>query len=459
MPNDIHRSLDDLRSDPRITIRREGTPDPEGRVVVYWMQRAQRGLDNPALDVAIHAGNALQQPVVVFFGLHPGYPRGNLRHYQFLVEGLEETRDRIEERGCGFVFRPYPEHNLIRFCDEVQASLVVGDENPLRDPEKWRQSAARQLRLPFWTVDADVIVPSKLIPKEEFAARFIRPKINRLIPVFLHDCGNPLAQTAWKSQTIDMTSVLDRLPIDTSALPVSEFRGGTSEGLRRLESFIEERLERYDEERNLPDRPGTSELSPYLHFGQLGPLTIALAVQNSSASSEAKEAFLEQLIVRRELAVNFVCRNPSYDSLSGCPAWALKTLHEHAMDERQYVYSEEQLESAETHDELWNAAQKEMVLTGWMHGYMRMFWAKKILEWTTSPEEAFEIAVRLNDRYELDGRDPNSYAGIAWSIGGKHDRPWPPSRPVFGIVRYMSAKSCARKFDTKVYVERIRMME
>ena len=458
------RSLEELCSDPRITIRRDGPPDPDGRVVVYWMQRAQRGLDNPALDVAIHAGNALKQPVIVFFGLHPGYPRGNLRHYQFLVEGLAETRERVEKRGCLFVFRPWPEHNLFRLCDEVRASLVVGDENPLREPERWRQKAAGELRVPFWTVDADVIVPSKLIQKEEFAARTIRPKIERLLPVFLHECSNPRARIPYRadvipsSQVIEQASILEQLPLDRGTSPVRHFRGGTSEGLKRLRKFVKHRLEQYGEERNLPDRPGTSELSPYLHFGQLGPHTIALAVNEASAPREARESYLEQLIVRRELGINFVSRNPNYDTLAGSPPWALKTLSAHAMDPRPYHYNEKQLEAAETHDELWNAAQREMVLTGWMHGYMRMFWGKKILEWTESPEEAFEIAVRLNDRYELDGRDPNGYAGIAWSIGGKHDRPWPPSRPVFGILRYMSAKSCARKFDIKAYIERIKML-
>jgi len=465
MSIDSVRSLEELCRDPRVTVRREGLPDPDGRAVVYWMQRAQRGLDNPALDAAIYAANAIEKPVIVFFGLHPGYRRGNVRHYQFLLEGLSETRDRIQERGCSFVFQPYPEHDLIHFCDEVRAALVVGDENPLREAEGWRRSAAVKLRVPFWTVDADVIVPSRLFQKEEFAARTIRPKIQRVLPVFLQHCSNPVARKRYRghihrpSRTLDPFLTLGELPIDRSASPVANFRGGTAEGLKRLNAFIEKGLSGYNDARNLPDRRGTSELSPYLHFGQLGPLTIALAVQDSNIKKEAKEAFLEQLIVRRELGINFVWRNPRYDTLAGSPAWALKTLGEHAMDTRPYYYREKQLESAETHDELWNAAQKEMVLTGWMHGYMRMFWAKKILEWTESAESAFEIAVRLNDRYELDGRDPNGYAGIAWSIGGKHDRPWPPSRPVFGILRYMSAASCARKFDVKAYIQKIRMIE
>ena len=425
------------------------------------MQRAQRGWDNPALDLAIKAANELEQPLAVFFGLHPGYPRGNLRHYAFLVEGLDETARTIEERGAAFVFRPYPNHDLIAFCEEVGASLVIGDENPLREPEGWRRSAAEKLKAPFWTVDADVIVPTRLFPKEEYAARTIRPKIQNLLRVFLHPLENPKVRHRWSAknrppgQAIDPNRILSELPMDRRAEPVSSIRGGTAAGLQALKRFLSERLPEYDTARNLPDQHGTSELSPYLHFGQLGPHTIALAAREAQAGSAPKEAFLEELIVRRELAINYVARNPKYDRLDGCHAWALKTLKEGARDEREYLYTEAQFESAETHDPLWNAAQREMLLTGRMHGYMRMYWAKKILEWTASPEEAFEIAVRLNDRYQLDGRDPNGYTGIAWAIGGKHDRPWAPARPIFGMIRYMTAGGCARKFKVKAYIERV----
>ena len=225
-----------------------------------------------------------------------------------------------------------------------------------------------------------------------------------------------------------------------------------------LSRLVRQRLEGYASERNHPDRDGTSQLSPYLHFGHIGPHTVALAVKNSSAPREDREAFLEQLIVRRELAVNFVKFNPHYDRLQGAEPWALRTLKEHQRDEREHLYSEKQLEAGETHDPLWNAAQHQMVLSGWMHGYLRMYWAKKILEWTRSPEEAFDIAVRLNDRYELDGRDPNGYAGIAWAIGGKHDRAWGPERPVYGKIRYMSYASTSRKFDSNAYIERIKLL-
>ncbi|MFN0119620.1 MAG: deoxyribodipyrimidine photo-lyase [Blastocatellia bacterium] len=453
--------MEKLLNDPRITLRREGAPREGGACVVYWMQRAQRGIDNPALDVAIAAANELRRPVAVFFGLHPRYPHANLRHYAFLVEGLAETKHRIEKRGAAFVFRPWPDHNLLRFCAEVNPCLVVGDENPMREPERWRQHATRQLSVPFWTVDADVIVPSKLFPKEEYAARTIRPKLNKLLPVFLHPPDNPRARYRWpesdqpESREIVPARLLDVLPLERNASPAPGFTGGTAEGLRLLRRFIGERLANYETTRNQPEVAGTSELSAYLHFGHLSPLTIALAVRDADAPETAKAAFLEELIVRREVAINFVARNPQYDQLAGCPAWGRKTLTEHAADPRPYLYTEAQLEAAETHDPLWNAAQLEMALTGRMHGYMRMYWAKKILEWTTSPEDAFEIAVNLNDRYQLDGRDPNGYTGIAWAIGGRHDRPWGPQRPVFGLIRYMTAAGCARKFAVPAYIAHV----
>ena len=209
----------------------------------------------------------------------------------------------------------------------------------------------------------------------------------------------------------------------------------------------------YHSARNHPELDGTSELSPYLHFGQIGPREVALAVRDADAPQESIDAFLEQLIVRRELAVNFVRYNSAYDRLEGCEAWARQTLRRHAFDRRPHLYSAAQFEAADTHDPLWNAAQRQMVTSGWMHGYVRMYWAKKLLEWSATPEEAFETAVTLNDRYELDGRDPNGYANIAWAIGGKHDRPW-PSRPVYGSIRSMSLASTSKKFDVNTYVAR-----
>ncbi len=211
------------------------------------------------------------------------------------------------------------------------------------------------------------------------------------------------------------------------------------------------KLSRYSRDRNHPELEGTARLSPYLHFGHIGPITIALAVQKGDASQADKDAFLNQVITWRELSVNLVHFNPIYDSFACGEPWAHRTLAQHARDPRPVLYTEAQLESAGTHDPLWNAAQMQMVNTGWMHNYLRMYWGKKILEWTPSAALAHQIAVRLNDKYELDGRDPNGYAGIAWAIVGKFDRPW-FERPIFGQIRYMSGASTGKKFDRRRYI-------
>jgi deoxyribodipyrimidine photo-lyase len=449
-------NLDSVAQDPRVTVRRAGPPDASGRAVVYWMQRAQRALDNPALDLAVRAGNALGLPVVVFFSLVP-YPHANLRHYQFMVEGLPDTATRLAKRGVGLVLRRHPDADLAAFCDEIHAALVVGDENPLREPERWRRALSERLRVPFWTVDADVIVPSKLVPNEQFAARTIRPRIHSHLEAFLVAGGEPKARMEWKRSRglrsfRPTDNLLDGFLLDRGVQPVSGYRGGTTDALKALREFVGGRLAGYADRRNKPQLAGTSRLSPWLHFGHVGPRTVALAVRDGGGPSEDRDAFLEEFIVRRELAVNFVRCNPRYDSLACAEPWAARTLLEHARDPRPYLYTERQLEHAETHDPLWNAAQRQMVTGGWMHGYVRMYWGKKILEWSRSPDEAFEAAVRLNDRYELDGRDPNGYAGIAWAVAGKHDRAWGPGRPIYGMVRYLSLASTSRKFDSKSYI-------
>ena len=448
-----------LTDNPRITIRRAGPPDPDGTCVVYWMQRTQRGRDNPALDVAVDAANALGKPVVAFFAPRP-FPPANLRHYAFLVQGIPDIADALEKRGIGFVLRRFPDHSLLKFCDEVKPALVVGDENPIRQAEGWRVTVAKKLKLPFWTVDADVIVPSKLLEKEQYAAHVIRPRLQARLKEFLIAPANPKAKVSWKkppgleslsAAEVTLESLTNGWKIDRSVQPVSAWCGGSVEAQRLLRDFVRHKLERYTRDRNHPETDGTSRLSPYLHFGHIGPHSIALAVQNADVPAVTKEAFLNQIITWRELSINLVHFNPNYDSFECGEPWAHRTLAKHAKDPRPVLYSERQLENAETHDPLWNAAQIQMVSTGWMHNYLRMYWAKKILEWTPSPAQAHQIAVRLNDKYELDGRDPNGYAGIAWSIVGKFDRPW-FERPIVGQIRYMSGASTGKKFDSKKYI-------
>jgi len=406
----------------------------------------------------VQAANALDKPCVVFFAPVPFYPHANLRHYRFLNQGIPAIADALKKRRVGFVLRRFPDHDLLKFCDEVRPALVIGDENPMREPEHWRQKVADQLRVPFWTVDADLIVPSKLLMKEQYGAYTARPVIRRLLPEFLQPVGNTRAKVEWhrpkRLQSLEEdTDITEGWKLDRSVTPVNNILGGTDQALKSLKSFIRNDLANYPIDRNKPERDATSRLSAYLHFGHIGPHTVALAVQKSDAPKAAKDAYLEQLIVRRELAINFVRFNPDYDSFESGTPWAHKSLAEHEDDPRK-IYSERHLEEAQTHDPLWNAAQMQTVKTGFMHNYMRMYWAKKILEWSKTPARAYQIAVYLNDKYELDGRDPNGYAGIAWAIVGKHDRPW-FERPIFGKVRYMSFNSTSKKFDSKSYIRQI----
>ncbi len=443
--------------DARVTVRRAEGRDPEGHCVVYWMQRAQRGIDNPALDVAVEAANALGKPVVVFFAPVPFYPHANLRHYQFLNEGIPDIASDLAARNVGFVLRRYPEHSLLKFCEEVKPSLVVSDENPMREPETWRQTAARKLKIQFWTVDADVIVPSKSLEKAQYAAHTIRPRLQEWLETYLVPSTNPRARVKWRKPA-SLPSLNPEIDIthgwrlDRSVTPVSSWRGGSKEAMRLLKNFIRRKLRGYGIQRNKPEIDHTSRLSPYLHFGHISPITIALAVQEADAPKSDQQAFLNQIITWRELAANLVRFNPDYDSFECAEPWAHRTLAQHAKDPRPVVYTESELENAQTRDQLWNAAQMQMVNTGWMHNYMRMYWAKKILEWMKSPAEAYRIAVYLNDKYELDGRDPNGYAGIAWAVVGKFDRPW-FERPIFGLIRYMSGASTGKKFDSRKYIE------
>lgn len=450
--------------DPRIRVVRDGETDPEGRCVFHWMQRCQRGTDNAALDLAIDLANRLRLPVVSVFGLTADYPGANLRHYRFLADGLAETRDELERRGVPMLVRIGQPHQVVLAAsNEMRPALVVGDENPVRIGQAWRSSLARSLAVPFTCVDSDVVVPTSLFPREEYAARTIRPKIHKVWHQYLKSSMNPRVEFPWnrsdvpRGERLDPGVLLERLGVGGVA-EVKGYRGGPTEAGRRLERFVNERLPRYATERNEPSPSMTSELSAHLHFGQIGPVTIALRVLESGAPRESIDAYLEELIVRRELAINFVARNPDYDRIEGCPAWARATLKKHETDPRPVLYTPDQLEASETHDPIWNAAQTEMVLTGRMHNSLRMYWAKKILEWSPDAATAFDVAIRLNDTYELDGRDPNGYAGVAWAIGGKHDRPW-PERPIFGTVRTMTYDGIRRKLDADAYLARIRAIE
>ena len=459
----LPQPLAQVVDNPRVLIRRDGIPRSEGKCVVYWMQRAMRIHENPALDIAIDVANHLGLPVVVYFSVIPNYPNANVRHYHFMQQGLRDVETDAAERGVGFLLRRHPDNSLEKFLEEVQAAILIGDENPCREPERWRKALARKLKLPYWTVDADVVVPSAVFGRDYFLLQHMRPHLKQALPRFLLPPANLKPQHPWRrpknldtcSLDLDLTAGFKTL--DRSIGPVDTFTGGTHAALKHLKDFITHGLKDYDEKRNHPEIHSTSHLSPYLHFGNIGPLTVALAVEQACAQGKAPgtacDRFLDQVIAWRELSVLFVKYNPNYDNWECAEPWARQTLVEHAADPRPYRYTFDRLERAETNDDLWNAAQRQMVTHGWMHNYMRMYWAKMILEWAPDPARAYEWAVILNDRYELDGRDPNGYQGIAWAVVGKHDRPW-FNRSIFGLIRPMSGASAAKKFDSKAYIAR-----
>lgn len=463
----IPAGLRHMIEDPRITVRQGGAPHPHGRCIVYWMQRAQRGRDNHALDIAVEIANALDLPCVVYFAAIKNFPHANLRHYAFLNQGLPDIAADCAQRGIGFILRRAPHESLDRLLSDVGAAMLIGDENPLREPERWRIHLAAHLRIPFWTVDADVIVPSKLLEKAQFSAGVARPRLYRALREFLRPFENPHAAKPWKRPrgllVNDPSADITRgwRGFDRSVQPVDAWRGGHHAALERLQLFTRSLLASYDRNRNHPELDGTSKLSPYLHFGHIGPLTIALAIEKAvrkhPSLKPARDSFFNELIVWRELAVNFVRYQPHYDSPACADNWARLTLAKHDHDPRPMLYTLKQLESAHTHDDLWNAAQLQMVRHGWMHNYLRMFWAKKIVEWTPTAAIAMKRAIYLNDRYFLDGRDPNGYAGIAWAVLGKFDRAW-GERPAFGKRRSMTTASTARKFDAKRYIAAVNQL-
>jgi deoxyribodipyrimidine photo-lyase len=430
--------------------------------ILYWMSRDQRAKDNWALFYAQNLALELKVPLGVVFCLVPDFLRASLRQYDFMLRGLEETEKDLAEKNIPFILLPgSPEDEIPKHVQKLHAGALVTDFDPLKIKRKWKSQILPQLSIPLYEVDSHNVIPCwQASPKQEFAAYTFRPKVKKQIADFLVSFP-PLKKHpfTWKTEAFRTRwdETRKSLKVDTSVPVVDWIEPGQKAARNMLRHFIKQKLTAYDVQRNDPNLDALSILSPFLHFGQISAQRVALEVLKADVPEHNREVFLEELIVRRELADNYCFYNKNYDNFRGFPDWAKKSLDEHRKDKRVYKYTLMQFEGGLTHDGLWNAAQLEMVKTGKMHGYLRMYWAKKILEWTKNPEEAQKIAIILNDKYELDGRDPNGYTGIAWSIGGVHDRAW-FTRQVFGKIRYMSSGGARSKFDVDAYIDKVRRL-
>lgn len=425
--------------------------------VIYWMSRDQRVHDNWALLFAQQLALENKRSIAVVFNLVPDFLEATVRQYGFMLKGLREIESELSRFNVPlFLLSGNPEEQIPKLLKKIHASVLVSDFDPLKIKRLWKRDVAKQLSIPFYEVDSHNIVPCLYVSdKQEFAAYTFRPKINKALIEFMDEF--PVLKKMNKSEIsndkIDWDKIEKNLNINRNVKEVTWIKPGETAAANSLKYFLDNKLDSYHELKNDPAKDGQSNLSPYLHFGQISAQRVALEVQRFNGNKDSEKSFLEELIVRRELADNFCYFNTSYNSFNGFHNWAKTSLDEHKKDEREFVYTLKVFEQAKTHDDLWNAAQREMIETGKMHGYMRMYWAKKILEWTRSPKDAMKIAIYLNDKYELDGRDPNGYTGIAWSIGGVHDRPW-FDRPVYGKIRYMNRNGAEKKFDVDSYIKK-----
>ena len=443
-------------SEKRIRLLQKG--DSRKGPVIYWMSREQRVHDNWALLYAQNLAIENKEPLIILFCLLPGFLDAALRQYSFMLKGLKAVEKELSNYNIPFfLLKGEPGTEVPEFVNKIGASKLVADFDPLKIKRKWKKNAAGKINIPFFEIDAHNIVPSLYVSKkEEYGAYTIRPKIYKLLPGFLveyPDIRKMKKSESVSSEKINWENVFDNIKADREVKEVDWIKPGFNKAAEALNHFLNNKFDNYAETRNDPVKDGQSNLSPYLHFGHISAQRIALEVKKINGNKESEKSFLEELIIRKELSDNFCYFNNNYNSFSGFKDWAKDSLTKHKKDKREYVYTLKQFENAETHEDLWNAAQKEMVQTGKMHGYMRMYWAKKILEWSDSPENAMKTAIYLNDKYELDGRDPNGYTGCAWSIGGIHDRAW-QERDIFGKIRYMNKNGAKRKFDVDKYISK-----
>jgi deoxyribodipyrimidine photo-lyase len=443
---------------------------PSGRYVLYWAQMNRRAGSNHALAHAAAMANDLKLPVLYYEGLTCTYPYANDRFHTFLLEGVPDTQKQLGELGIGYVFYLHKRRgdaNDIVYRLAKDAAAVVTDDYPTFIARRHNAGVPGRIGAPYIVVDSSCVVPMSRIPSREYAAYTIRPKIHRLLSHYLRPAPEVTVKRKWDGPAPEfhvpvepgnISALVAECEIDHTVAPSIGFAGGREAALRTLRLFLDRKLRRYARERNEPSAHATSDISPYLHFGHLGALETALAARRHAQEHQLIcEEFLEELIVRRELAFNFARFSEDPEALENLPNWALETLRKHDGDKRDFVYTREQFEFAQTHDTLWNAAQKELLLRGKIHGYYRMYWGKKIIEWSASHREALVTMIYLHDRYALDGRDPNTYTNILWCFG-LHDRPW-AERPVFGMIRFMSYDGMKRKTDVEAYLREIEYLE
>jgi deoxyribodipyrimidine photo-lyase len=454
----------------RIRALNEQPVRPTASYVLYWSQMNRRVDSNHALVHAVSLANELGLPVLYHESLTRLDACANDRLHTFILEGVPEQARRLAALGIGYCFylrrtASDPGDVLERLAEN--AACVVSDDYPVFIAACNNASVPAKLKVRYEVVDSSCIVPMSRLEKREYAAYTIRPKIRKLLPEYLKPCPPievarrwDLPAPAFHSAVTEsaVPSLVAACEIDHSIPPSLSFTGGRLAAERALRFFLENNLRRYARERNEPSAHATSRLSPYLHFGQISSLEVALAARRHAEEHKLiADEFLEELIVRRELSFNYARHATPPDRLENLPDWTQQTLRDHAADPREPSYRYEQFERAETHDALWNACQKEMLLRGKIHGYYRMYWGKKIIEWSPTCQDALETMVRIHDRYALDGRDPNTYTGILWCFG-LHDRPW-QTRPIFGSIRYMSLDGMKRKTGVDAYLREIAELE
>ncbi|MGD9910223.1 MAG: deoxyribodipyrimidine photo-lyase [Candidatus Izemoplasmatales bacterium] len=437
--------------------------EQKGSYVLYFLQQAQRYAYNHALEFAIQKANQSNQELICFFGLTSNYPEANLRHYQFMIEGLVELSVKLREKGIRFdIVLASPEVGILPYLKE--ASTVIFDIGYTKIQRYWRKEIYHEIMIhhpsvDLYSVETDSIIPVKIASdKEEYGAYTIRNKLHKQLPNFTSKVSLPLInKQSNELKTYSVSDLLSRLELDKTIQPSPIYHGGYTEAKKQLDLFIQYGLPNYLLS-NDPSSDFTSKMSMYLHFGQISSLEIYHHILESNASEENKNAYIEQLLVRRELANNYIFYNHHYDTFGGITEkWAYLTMSDHLEDKRAYLYTVEDYTEFNTHDPYFNAAMKQMVYTGYMHNYMRMYWAKKIIEWSPSYEIAYENIKKLNNTYFLDGRDALSFTGIAWCFG-KHDRPW-TEREIFGKLRYMNDSGLRRKFNIEEYVLKMNQLE